>query len=476
VTLAFLNRPSVINFTSQGASVLVRVNYVNCKASDYVQMQAGLLNQESTNGYKVVKSYPYSVSDKKYANGFQVRVNLPADIDRRKCLPKSDYWICNAFIIGYSSRSGSNVSVDSSGGTEIDWGESFKLSFSYNITESHFKDLKNTYGTFQFLPVEPTSPTQTDPGSSASSETKKAEDAKGIEDRQDFNKLPNPLGGLGINDTTDVIDKITNIVMIIAVPFVTIMIMYAGFKYVVAYGNPTKVKEAHQRALWTVVGTILLFGAATFGSLLIKTVQKVTTDGLPQSEVNTGQSQNNESKTTSPKGSNTQTTPSASKTTPTSGSSSGSNAGPSGGNTSSGGQSSNTNQGNASSSVSDIINRISSADSSIISDNLGRDFYKLKLVFSPSRIPNTNEGNVVFNIVIRYNNAQGQIIKETNTQIYNWTGSSYEITSINLTRNELINFNKDVDTKETKIYIEISNALDRAKKSSTTLTLEPLTP
>ncbi len=98
-----------------------------------------------------------------------------------------------------------------------------------------------------------------------------------------FAKLPNPLGGAGINTTGDAIDKITTIVMIIAVPFVTIMIMYAGFSYIAAYGNPEKLRAANKRALWTLVGTMLLFGATTIGNAIIKTIQKITSDGAPAS-------------------------------------------------------------------------------------------------------------------------------------------------------------------------------------------------
>jgi len=103
----------------------------------------------------------------------------------------------------------------------------------------------------------------------------------------EFTKLLNPLGGAGINTTGDAIDKITTVLMIIAVPFVTIMIMYAGFSYLTAMGNPEKITAANKRAMWTLLGTLLLFGAATIGNLIIKTVQKVTTDGIPQAPATT---------------------------------------------------------------------------------------------------------------------------------------------------------------------------------------------
>jgi hypothetical protein len=142
-----------------------------------------------------------------------------------------------------------------------------------------------------------------------------------------FTKLPNPLGGAGVNTTGDAIDKLTTIVMIIAVPFVTIMIMYAGFSYITAYGNPEKIKAANKRALWTLVGTLLLFGAATIGNIIIKTVQKITTDGVssaPATSPNqptsptqtTPTTPTSPTTTTTPNNTGTNQSPSSSATTP----------------------------------------------------------------------------------------------------------------------------------------------------------------
>lgn len=155
----------------------------------------------------------------------------------------------------------------------------------------------------------PSTNTTADPATSTSTSGANPDASLTANDYVEFAKLPNPLGGAGINTTGDAIDKITTIVMIVAIPFVTIMIMYAGFSYIAAYGNPEKIRMANKRALWTLVGTLLLFGATTIGNAIIKTIQKITTEGIPSEPIN-----NPNTSSTTP--ANTTTTSSTPSTTP----------------------------------------------------------------------------------------------------------------------------------------------------------------
>jgi Type IV secretion system pilin len=96
-----------------------------------------------------------------------------------------------------------------------------------------------------------------------------------IQPAAEFDKLPNPLGGAGIVDIKSGIGKVMNIVLMIAIPFITIMIMYSGFLFVAAYGNSEKLKTARSTLMWTLIGAALLLGATTLGTAIINTVRKI---------------------------------------------------------------------------------------------------------------------------------------------------------------------------------------------------------
>ena len=83
--------------------------------------------------------------------------------------------------------------------------------------------------------------------------------------------IPSPTGD---KDLMSLITKIlNNILMPIAAVFVTIWIIYAGFKYVVAQGNPAKVSEAHKTLLWSLIGAGILLGAAGISKVVETTIK-----------------------------------------------------------------------------------------------------------------------------------------------------------------------------------------------------------
>ncbi|MEX2340989.1 MAG: pilin [Candidatus Paceibacterota bacterium] len=70
--------------------------------------------------------------------------------------------------------------------------------------------------------------------------------------------LNNPLG----NQTLmGFLQDILEVIMIFAVPLIVFMIIYAGFKYVMARGNPGEIGKAHQAILYAVIGGVLILGA-----------------------------------------------------------------------------------------------------------------------------------------------------------------------------------------------------------------------
>ena len=51
--------------------------------------------------------------------------------------------------------------------------------------------------------------------------------------------------------------------------------IYAGFKYVTAQGDTTKIKEAHQTLLYVVIGTAILLGARLISEVISGTIDQL---------------------------------------------------------------------------------------------------------------------------------------------------------------------------------------------------------
>ena len=66
-------------------------------------------------------------------------------------------------------------------------------------------------------------------------------------------------------------------IVLIAMPVIALFIVYAGFKYVVARGNPGKIEEAHQNFLYVVIGAMLILGAWILATMIAGTVNQLMT-------------------------------------------------------------------------------------------------------------------------------------------------------------------------------------------------------
>ena len=82
--------------------------------------------------------------------------------------------------------------------------------------------------------------------------------------------IDNPLG-----DTTtlsQLIDEILNVIITIATPLAILAVIYAGFLFVKAQGDTTKLQEARTMLIWTVVGIMVLLGATLLSSVISGTI------------------------------------------------------------------------------------------------------------------------------------------------------------------------------------------------------------
>lgn len=87
--------------------------------------------------------------------------------------------------------------------------------------------------------------------------------------------IVNPLGKDGPQDVTGYINAIINIILKVAIPVVTLAIIYTGFLFVEAQGNPEKITKAKKALTYTLIGAALLLGA-----LVVVTAIKATVNAL----------------------------------------------------------------------------------------------------------------------------------------------------------------------------------------------------
>lgn len=71
-----------------------------------------------------------------------------------------------------------------------------------------------------------------------------------------------------IDSIGGIVEAVVRIVRTIAIPFIVIMIMYTGWLFIAAQGNPDKLKGARTAFLWTMVGTMIVLSAELIASLL----------------------------------------------------------------------------------------------------------------------------------------------------------------------------------------------------------------
>ena len=61
---------------------------------------------------------------------------------------------------------------------------------------------------------------------------------------------------------------ILNVVMIIATPVVVFFIIFAGFTYVTARGNPEKIQQATKALTYGVIGGVIIVGSLAIMTIM----------------------------------------------------------------------------------------------------------------------------------------------------------------------------------------------------------------
>jgi hypothetical protein len=89
--------------------------------------------------------------------------------------------------------------------------------------------------------------------------------------------IPNPAPAAGSDLISLLYTLLDKVVMPIAAVAVVVWIIWAGFSYVTAQGNPAKIAEAHKRLMWSLIGAGILLGAAGISQVVKTTVDTLVT-------------------------------------------------------------------------------------------------------------------------------------------------------------------------------------------------------
>ncbi len=87
--------------------------------------------------------------------------------------------------------------------------------------------------------------------------------------------LENPLKNGGIKDIPTFVEKLLSIVMKVGVPLVAIAIIYTGYLFIAAQGNPEKLKTAKDAILYVFIGAVILLGAYVIAQTLQGTINSI---------------------------------------------------------------------------------------------------------------------------------------------------------------------------------------------------------
>jgi hypothetical protein len=88
-------------------------------------------------------------------------------------------------------------------------------------------------------------------------------------------KIKNPLGSK-FPDIPSFIGALLKLVLVVGVPLVALAIIYCGFLFVKALGNPEEITKAKKALMYTLIGAVLLLGAFVLAEAIAGTIKDIT--------------------------------------------------------------------------------------------------------------------------------------------------------------------------------------------------------
>ncbi len=84
--------------------------------------------------------------------------------------------------------------------------------------------------------------------------------------------LDNPINATSIDA---LITDILKVVVAIATPIAILAIIYSGFLFVKARGNPEELTKARTTLTWTIIGVMVLLGASLLATVIEGTIKSL---------------------------------------------------------------------------------------------------------------------------------------------------------------------------------------------------------
>lgn len=88
-----------------------------------------------------------------------------------------------------------------------------------------------------------------------------------------FAQLNNPIKVDGI---PQFISEALKVMVMVALPIISLFIVYSGFLFVFAQGNQEQLAKAKTNFLYVIIGSIFILGAWVFASLIGGTISELT--------------------------------------------------------------------------------------------------------------------------------------------------------------------------------------------------------
>jgi len=89
--------------------------------------------------------------------------------------------------------------------------------------------------------------------------------------RDSISGIQNPLGS-GVNSICKLVKVLLNVIILLGVPIATFFVVFAGFKLIIARGNPGELERARENLKWVVVGIAIFLGAWLLAQLISNTI------------------------------------------------------------------------------------------------------------------------------------------------------------------------------------------------------------
>lgn len=87
----------------------------------------------------------------------------------------------------------------------------------------------------------------------------------------DTQKLENPLGS-GNNNLIDFATSIVDALVTILLPIAALMLVYSGFLFVKARGNPTEIGKAKDALFYTIIGIAIILSLSVIAQVIKGTI------------------------------------------------------------------------------------------------------------------------------------------------------------------------------------------------------------